>query len=177
MKYAEVVSDPQSQWTAGWYLTAAANGGLQGAAYSSGKPQSGYDRVQFVTFFTNKTFSADDLALVSSIDANEYYIVATNTADGKDGQVLKYDETTKSVSLVPYSVAANLYGNAYDACLWKVSSTTANNVITYTFESRLAKGNPRAAENFDPGKHYLRPVSYNFLSQIDNAAEYGTNGY
>ena len=46
-----------------------------------------------------------------------------------------------------------------------------------TFESRLAKGNPRAAENFDPGKHYLRPVSYNFLSQIDNAAEYGTNGY
>ena len=74
-KYAEVVSDPQSQWTAGWYLTAAANGGLQGAAYSSGKPQSGYDRVQFVTFFTNKTFSADDLALVSSIDANEYYIV------------------------------------------------------------------------------------------------------
>ena len=136
-KYAEVVSDPQSQWTAGWYLTAAANGGLQGAAYSSGKPQSGYDRVQFVTFFTNKTFSADDLALVSSIDANEYYIVATNTADGKDGQVLKYDETTKSVSLVSYSVAANLYGDAYDACLWKVSSTTANNVITYTFESRL----------------------------------------
>ena len=136
-KYAEVVSDPQSQWTAGWYLTAAANGGLQGAAYSSGKPQSGYDRVQFVTFFTNKTFSADDLALVSNIDANEYYIVATNTADGKDGLVLKYDETTKSVSLVPYSVAANLYGNAYDACLWKVSSTTANNVITYTFESRL----------------------------------------
>ena len=46
-----------------------------------------------------------------------------------------------------------------------------------SFESRLAKGNPRAAENFDPSKHYLRPVSYNFLSQIDNAAEYGTNGY
>jgi len=46
-----------------------------------------------------------------------------------------------------------------------------------SFVARLQKGNPRAAENFDPNKHYLRPISYNFLSQIDNASEYGTNGY
>ena len=44
------------------------------------------------------------------------------------------------------------------------------------FESRLAIGNPRAAKSFAQ-KHYLRPISYDFLSQIDNADEYGTNGY
>lgn len=46
-----------------------------------------------------------------------------------------------------------------------------------TFKQRLAKGNPRAASNFDESKHYLRPISFNFLSQIDNATEYGNNGY
>lgn len=44
------------------------------------------------------------------------------------------------------------------------------------FESRLAVGNPRAAKSFAQ-KHYLRPISYDFLSQIDNADEYGNNGY
>lgn len=46
-----------------------------------------------------------------------------------------------------------------------------------TFKARLAKGNPRAARNFDEKKHYLRPISFDFLSQIDNADEYGNNGY
>ena len=46
-----------------------------------------------------------------------------------------------------------------------------------TFKQRLQKGNPRAYRNFDENKHYLRPISFNFLSQIDNANEYGTNGY
>lgn len=44
------------------------------------------------------------------------------------------------------------------------------------FESRLAKANPRAAKTFTQ-KNYLRPISYDFLSQIDNADEYGNNGY
>lgn len=46
-----------------------------------------------------------------------------------------------------------------------------------TFKARLQKGNPRAARNFDEKKHYLRPISFDFLSQIDNAEEYGNNGY
>ena len=45
-----------------------------------------------------------------------------------------------------------------------------------SFESQLVIGNPRAAKSFSQ-KHYLRPISYDFLSQIDNADEYGTNGY
>lgn len=44
------------------------------------------------------------------------------------------------------------------------------------FETRLPSANPRAAETFTT-KNYLRPISFNFLSQIDNADEYGTNGY
>lgn len=44
-------------------------------------------------------------------------------------------------------------------------------------EDRLKKYNGRAALNFNPQKHYLRPISYDFLNQIDNADEYGTNGY
>lgn len=46
-----------------------------------------------------------------------------------------------------------------------------------TFKARLSNGNPRAAKNFDESKHYLRPISFNFLSQIENAEEYGNNGY
>lgn len=45
------------------------------------------------------------------------------------------------------------------------------------FKAQLQKGNPRAYRNFDESKHYLRPISYDFLSEIDNADEYGTNGY
>lgn len=44
------------------------------------------------------------------------------------------------------------------------------------FEIRLPKYNPRAAVNFSQ-KNYLRPISYTFLNQIENSAEYGTNGY
>ncbi len=44
------------------------------------------------------------------------------------------------------------------------------------FKSQLEKGNPRAAQSFSE-KHMLRPISYDFLNQIENADEYGTNGY
>lgn len=46
----------------------------------------------------------------------------------------------------------------------------------HAFESQLAKGNPRAARSFTE-KNYLRPISYDFLNQIENSAEYGNNGY
>lgn len=44
-------------------------------------------------------------------------------------------------------------------------------------EARLKKYNPRAAEYFNPNLHYLRPISFDFLNQIENPLEYGTNGY
>ena len=133
-KYAEVVSDPQSAWTPGWYLTATSTQGLQGAAYVSKKPQSGYDRIQFATFSTNEDF--ENNSLITTI-GGDYYFVGTNNADGTDGQVLKYDESTQTVSLESYPTSANLYGDSYDAYLWKVTKTEASNLITYTFESRI----------------------------------------
>lgn len=44
------------------------------------------------------------------------------------------------------------------------------------FERQLAMGNPRAGRAFT-AKNYLRPISFDFLNQIENADEYGTNGY
>ena len=45
------------------------------------------------------------------------------------------------------------------------------------FEARLPKYNARAAAGFKAPLHYLRPISYDFLNQIENGDEYGTNGY
>lgn len=45
------------------------------------------------------------------------------------------------------------------------------------FESRLQTYNRRAFTNFNSGKHYNRPIPFSFLNQINNANEFGTNGY
>lgn len=45
------------------------------------------------------------------------------------------------------------------------------------FETRLAAYNRTASMNFVPAKHYNRPIPFNFLNQITNADEFGTNGY
>ncbi|MDE6555725.1 MAG: RagB/SusD family nutrient uptake outer membrane protein, partial [Duncaniella sp.] len=47
----------------------------------------------------------------------------------------------------------------------------------HAFESRLQKYNKRAAAFFRPDRHYLRPISADFLNQIDNKDQYGDNGY
>ena len=45
------------------------------------------------------------------------------------------------------------------------------------FESRLQTYNKIAFTNFVATKHYNRPIPFNFLNQINNADEFGTNGY
>ncbi|WP_207423341.1 RagB/SusD family nutrient uptake outer membrane protein [Desertivirga brevis] len=45
------------------------------------------------------------------------------------------------------------------------------------FESRLQNFNKTAFTNFSPTKHYNRPIPFNFLNQINNGNEFGTNGY
>jgi hypothetical protein len=45
------------------------------------------------------------------------------------------------------------------------------------FESRLSLYNKRAAASFVATKHYNRPIPFNFLNQINNADEFGSNGY
>jgi starch-binding outer membrane protein, SusD/RagB family len=45
------------------------------------------------------------------------------------------------------------------------------------FETRLQAYNRKAAANFNPAKHYVRPIPFSFLNQINNATDFGTNGY
>lgn len=45
------------------------------------------------------------------------------------------------------------------------------------FETRLQTYNKTAFTNFVAAKHYNRPIPFNFLNQINNADEFGTNGY
>ena len=47
----------------------------------------------------------------------------------------------------------------------------------HAFETRLNAYNKRAAASFNPEKNYLRPISADFLDQIDNKDQYGDNGY
>jgi hypothetical protein len=46
-----------------------------------------------------------------------------------------------------------------------------------SFETRLQTYNRTASANFIPAKHYVRPIPSTFLNQINNADEFGTNGY
>ena len=45
------------------------------------------------------------------------------------------------------------------------------------FETRLQTYNRTAFINFVAAKHYNRPIPFTFLNQINNADEFGTNGY
>lgn len=45
------------------------------------------------------------------------------------------------------------------------------------FETRLQTYNKTAFTNFIAAKHYNRPIPFNFLNQISNPEEFGTNGY
>lgn len=45
------------------------------------------------------------------------------------------------------------------------------------FESRLQAYNRTAFAHFVPSKHYNRPIPFTFLNQINNANEFGNNGY
>jgi hypothetical protein len=45
------------------------------------------------------------------------------------------------------------------------------------FETRLQAYNRTAFTSFVPSKHYNRPIPFTFLNQINNADEFGTNGY
>jgi hypothetical protein len=45
------------------------------------------------------------------------------------------------------------------------------------FETRLQTYNRTAFTNFNAAKHYKRPIPFNFLNQINNATDFGNNGY
>ncbi len=129
---AVVVSDPQRRWNANWYL--AISGNTMNAAASIAS-STGNSAVQFVTFSVADNFNNN--ALIKAI-GGDYYFVGTNTAAGDGDKVLEYDAATKSVKLSDYPDSKGLeFMDIYDHYLWKVSESVANNIVTYTFESRV----------------------------------------
>ena len=99
---------------------------------------SGHPSVKCVTYTATKELGGNDLiSSISNSDGNYYFVAMPSAdADNASAKVLYYDGTT--AKLVDYAdVTAGTYGDAYDAYLWKVSSVEANNIITYTFESRV----------------------------------------
>ena len=103
--YAVVENDPAGKWTKGWYLSANSNYGLIACALSSGKPQSGYDYLQFVTFTAEDELNQNKL--IETVGGNDYYFVGKTDAAGGNAKVLKYDETTGNISLEDYPTVPN----------------------------------------------------------------------
>lgn len=120
----------------------------------------------------------------------EVYLIAAEAEQqlGNAGEAAKYLNVLRKRAY--RGGAAN-----FDGSTMKLSSATENDVLDeyarelcgefnrwpllkrhHAFETRLALYNKRAAASFT-AKNYLRPISYEFLSQIDNADEYGNNGY
>ena len=121
------VAVTEGGWSDTYYL-----GVQSGVLRAVGEKTNAID--SYATFSTNENF--ENNSLITTI-GGDYYFVGTNNANGTAGKVLKYDESTQTVSLVSYPTSANLYGDSYDAYLWKVTKTEASNLITYTFESRI----------------------------------------
>ena len=132
--YTVVESDPAGKWTKGQYLSIQSFNGREQIQAGTARPNANTEALKYVTLSAASTFSGNQL--IGTIDSNEYYFVGTNTTSAGD-EVLMYNETTGDISLESYPTGLNSYGDAYDAYLWKVSATTANNVITYTFESKV----------------------------------------
>ena len=132
--YTVVESDPAGKWKKGQYLSIQLFNGREQIQAGDARPNTKTEALTYVELSAASTFSGNQL--IGTIDSNEYYFVGTNTTSAGD-EVLMYDETTGDISLEPYPTGLNSYGDAYDAYLWKVSATTANNIITYTFESKI----------------------------------------
>ena len=134
--YTVVESDPAGFWSKGWYMSIQANGAKQQIQAGTVRPNVTTQALKYVTLSAASNFSGNQL--IETIDSNEYYFIGTNTSSAGD-EVLMYDKNTGSISLEQYPAvaASDKYGDAYDAYLWKVSATTANNIITYTFESKI----------------------------------------
>lgn len=107
----------------------------------------------------------------SSADAAKYLNIlrqraCRNTADFNTSTGMQL--TTATINDVYDEYAREMCGEFYRWGLLKRHNA---------FEERLQKYNIRAFRAFDAAKHKLRPISKDFLDQITNANEYGSNGY
>ena len=110
-----------------------------------------------------------NVALGNGAKAAEYLntVAKRSSRDGKLASYMKLTTATEDDVLNEY--ARELCG---EFTRWAVLKRHGYS----KFKSQLQMANPRAAASFSE-KHMLRPISYDFLNQIDNAEEYGNNGY
>lgn len=120
------------------------------------------------------------------IRTGEIYLIAAEACQqlGDAASAAKYLEPLRKRATRPGAVTPALGNVTEDVILDEYAREMAGELNRWAllkrhhaFESRLTKYNKRAAAFFDPAKHYLRPISADFLNQIDNKDQYGDNGY
>lgn len=116
----------------------------------------------------------------------EVYLIAAEACQmlGDAAGAAKYLKPLRDRAARPGTVAPELTNPTEDDILDEYAREMAGEYVRWAllkrhhkFEERLQKYNSRAAKSFDPSIHYCRPISYDFLQQIDNRDEYGDNGY
>lgn len=116
----------------------------------------------------------------------EVYLIAAEACQmlGDAAGAAKYLKPLRDRAARPGTVAPELTNPTEDDILDEYAREMAGEYVRWAllkrhhkFEERLQKYNSRAARFFNPNIHYCRPISYDFLQQIDNRDEYGDNGY
>lgn len=116
----------------------------------------------------------------------EVYLIAAEACQmlGDAAGAAKYLKPLRDRAARPGTVAPELTNPTEDDILDEYAREMAGEYVRWAllkrhhkFEERLQKYNSRAAKFFNPSIHYCRPISYDFLQQIDNRDEYGDNGY
>lgn len=116
----------------------------------------------------------------------EIYLIAAEACQmlGQEGEAAKYLAPLRKRAARPGMTAPELGSVTEDVILDEYAREMAGEYNRWAllkrhhaFETRLPKYNKRAAAFFRPDRHYLRPISADFLNQIDNKDQYGDNGY
>lgn len=116
----------------------------------------------------------------------EIYLIAAEACQqlGDAGAAARYLEPLRKRATRPGATAPALANVTEDVIFDEYAREMAGELNRWAllkrhhaFEDRLAKYNKRAAAFFNPDRHYLRPISADFLNQIDNKDQYGDNGY
>ncbi len=116
----------------------------------------------------------------------EIYLIAAEACQqlGDAGAAARYLEPLRTRAARTGTAAPSLGTVTEDVILDEYAREMAGELTRWAllkrhhaFETRLQKYNQRAAAFFNPERHYLRPISADFLDQIDNKDQYGDNGY
>lgn len=116
----------------------------------------------------------------------EVYLIAAEACQqlGDQAGAAKYLKPLRDRAARPGTVAPELTNITEDTILDEYAREMAGEFCRWALlkrhhklGERLKLYNSRAARYFDENIHYNRPISADFLNQIENKDEYGDNGY